>query len=467
MRSGAGDKCLTILHFNDFHGKLEPDDNASGPTGGAARLATVLKKAEKESAARGCDTFILFGGDAYSGSLISSEFKGQAERRFLSQAGVDAMVLGNHDFDYGIEGVRALVKEGSFAVISANVYLDSGPSLLLPTALLGPKGASALVLFGLTSSETPLLTSAKNVEGLSFKDPVEEAKNQEDEIKWKAPVKIALTHLGVAADVKLAKEAKYFDAVIGGHDHVFREDYCRMVDKTPVCQTPAYGKYVGEIRFSVGADGVRFTGSKLLPVTADVAEDSSVAAMVKEYADEIKRKFEMVIGKASADITRLREDKQHAMGVLVASSFREAGGADIGLIINGGVRANLKEGQIRMRDAAAVLPFDSHVVVSKLTGAKLFQLIAHGVKRGGAAFPQVAGLTFDVAGGLPLNVKVKGKPIDLKAKYTVATDDFLADGGEGYSMLKEAERRDTGTLTRDALGGYIKKRGVVSPPAVD
>jgi len=107
------------------------------------------------------------------------------------------------------------------------------------------------------------------------------------------------------------------------------------------------------------------------------------------------------------------------------------------------------------------------VVVSTLTGTKLFQLVAHGVKRGGAAFPQVSGLTFDVAGGLPLNVKVKGKPIDLNAKYTVATDDFMADGGEGYSVLKDAERRETDKLTRDALVDYIAKRKVVSPPQVD
>ncbi|HPQ82100.1 MAG TPA: metallophosphoesterase, partial [bacterium] len=205
MRPGAGEKCLTILHFNDFHGKFEPDENAKGPAGGAARLATVLKKAEKESRKRGCDTYILFGGDVYSGSLISSEFKGKVERRFLNEAGVDAMVLGNHDFDYGLAGVKALVKEGSFPVISANVYLNSGPGLLLPTAVLGPEGASAVVLLGLTTAETPLITSAKNVEGLVFKDPVDEAKKHVDDIKWKAPVKIALTHLGVAADVKLAQ----------------------------------------------------------------------------------------------------------------------------------------------------------------------------------------------------------------------------------------------------------------------
>ena len=83
MRSGAGEKCLTILHFNDFHGKLEADEKAKGLKGGAARLATVLKKAEEESEKRGCDTYVLFGGDVYSGSLISSEFKGKAERRFL------------------------------------------------------------------------------------------------------------------------------------------------------------------------------------------------------------------------------------------------------------------------------------------------------------------------------------------------------------------------------------------------
>ena len=467
MRPGAGDSCLTILHFNDFHGAFEADEKAKGPAGGAARLATVLKKAEKESAKRGCDTYVLFGGDAYSGSLISSEFKGQAERKFLSLAGVDAMVLGNHDFDYGLAGVKALVKEGSFPVISANVYLDSGPSLLLPTAVLGPDGASAVVLLGLTSAETPLITSAKNVEGLLFKDPVDEAKRREDDMKWMAPVKIALTHMGVAADEKLAREADFFDAVIGGHDHVFSENYCRLIGKTPVCQTPAYGKYVGEVRFAIGPSGAKFQSSRLIPVDAFVPEDQAVAAMVKKYAEEIKRKFERVVGEASADIKRLREDRPHAMGVLVADAFREAGGADAGLIINGAVRANIAKGPVRLKDAAAVLPFDSRVVVITMTGARLFQTIAHGVKRAGASFPQVAGVTFDVAEGLPTNIKVKGRPLNPKAIYKLAVDDFVADGGEGYEMLKKLTRKDTGVITRDALADYIAKRKVISPPKLD
>nr|HPM40980.1 5'-nucleotidase C-terminal domain-containing protein [bacterium] len=467
MRPGAGDSCLTILHFNDFHGKFEADENAKGPAGGAARLVSVLRKAEKESAKRGCDTYVLFGGDAYSGSLISSEFKGKAERRFLNFAGVDAMVLGNHDFDYGLAGVKALVKESSFPVISANVYLDTGPSLLLPTAVLGPKGASAVVLLGLTSAETPLLTSAKNVDGLVFKDPIDEAKRREDEMKWMAPIKIALTHMGVAADEKLAGEVKTFDAVIGGHDHVFSENYCRLIGKTPVCQTPAYGKYVGEVRFAIGPSGAKFEGSRLIPVDASVPEDPAVAAMVKEYADAIKRKFDSVVGEASADIKRLREDRPHAMGVLVADSFREAGKAYAGLIINGAVRANIAKGPVRLKDAAAVLPFESQVVVLSLTGAALLKVLAHGVKRAGASFPQVAGITFDVVGDLPKNVKVKGKPINLKAKYKLAVDDFVADGGEGFDMLKGLPRKDTGIITRDALAGYIEKRKVISPPKVD
>ena len=464
MRSGAGEQCLTILHFNDFHGRFESEEKAKDPLGGAARLATVLRQAEQASAKRGCDTFVLFGGDAYSGTLISSEFKGQGERRFLNLVGVDAMVPGNHDFDYGLEGVRALVKEGAFPVISANIYLKEGPSLLTPFALLGPQGDAALLLFGLTSAETPMMTSAKNVEGLVFKDPIDEARRQDEEVQGKAPVKIALTHLGVAGDEKLAREARLFDAVIGGHDHVLPEQYCRFVEKTPVCQTPAYGTYVGELTFSVGADGVHYEGARLIPVTADVPEDPSVAAMVKKYAAEIALRFERVVGKASADIKRLREDRPHAMGVLVADAFREAGGADIGLIINGGVRANIAKGPVRLKDAAAVLPFDSRVAVVKLTGAQLLELLAHGVKRGGAAFPQVAGLTFDIADGRPVNVRVKGAPVAPTVSYTLATDDFLADGGEGYAVLPGAPRRDTGMLTRDALAAYIARRKVVTPP---
>lgn len=151
---------LTILHFNDLHGSLEPEITKKGEaSGGAARIATVVRSVEAENRAKGWDTIVLFGGDALTGSVLSSEFRGEAELAFLKAIGTSAMVIGNHEFDFGDERLRELIDAGDLLILSANIFLKgTKQTFAKPSTTVAFEDGLRVALLGLTSAGTPRMT---------------------------------------------------------------------------------------------------------------------------------------------------------------------------------------------------------------------------------------------------------------------------------------------------------------------
>lgn len=449
-------KHLTVLHFNDIHGHLESGKEG----GGAARIASIVRTIEKENRAAGAETLVLFGGDAFSGTLLSSEFEGAAEIDFFNLLGVDAMVLGNHEFDFGRERLEALTQKASFPILSANIFLKgqdvrfARPSIVLRNGL-------TIDLFGLTTQETPRTTNPANVTDFSFRDPIREAKEQVRALEHDAPIRIALTHLGVKKDIALAKKVTGLAAIVGGHDHVAPQEYCRVVKKIPICQTPSNGKYVGRIDFKVDGRKAIYQGSSLMATDLSVSEDPAAATLVATYDRRLGKKYDVVVGTAAKDL-RIKRGDFFPLGALVAMSALAATKAEAAFINSGGIRAPLLRGPIRLRGVVEVLPFPNRLVVLPLSGVLLERVIAHGARRGGGAFLQVAGMSYRLDGDRPIDIRVAGEPIEPGRIYHIATVDFLANGGEGLTMLaKVADRTPTDVLIRDAFVDFIKRKKVI------
>lgn len=452
----AAPKHLTILHFNDIHGHLE----AEADGGGAARIAAIVRAVEEENRANGAETIVLFGGDAFSGTPISSEFRGGAEFDFFRLLGVDAMALGNHEFDFGIPRLEELASQAPFPVLSANTYWKGGAQRLMPPSAVLPT-APAVGLFGATTPETPRVTNPANVEALVFTDPIREAKEQVRELARSASVRIALTHLGVKRDMELARKVRGIAAIVGGHDHVAPGGYCRTVKKIPVCQTPANGRFVGRIDFEIDGNRAAYAGSTLIPVSPEAPEDPAAAELVAGYAKRLGKKYDVVVGKAATDLKRAR-GVFFPLGELVAEAARRAGKADAAFTNSGGIRSSLLKGPIRIRDVAEVLPFPNRIIVLPLRGDLLEEVIAFCAGRGGGAFLQVSGMSYRLEGGRPVDLLVAGQPLDRSRLYRIATVDFLSSGGDGLTMLKAIPNQtDTGILLRDAFVDLIRKKRVI------
>jgi 5'-nucleotidase/UDP-sugar diphosphatase len=216
-----------------------------------------------------------------------------------------------------------------------------------------------------------------------------------------------------------------------------------------------------------------------------------IQAIVKKYDGRMDAVFSEKVGETEVDLdgekVRRRETN---LGDLIADIMREASGADVTIINGGGLRTSIKKGEITVENVYSVLPFDNYVVAIKLTGEQIREALEHGVsgvENGEGRFPQVSGLSFTYSPSAPAGkrigeVLIGGKPLDLKKQYRVATNDFLAAGGDGYLAFGEAIKSskdfaiiggmmkgekvvysDSGRWLRDVVIEYIKERKKIAP----
>jgi 5'-nucleotidase / UDP-sugar diphosphatase len=220
-------------------------------------------------------------------------------------------------------------------------------------------------------------------------------------------------------------------------------------------------------------------------------EDKEIQHIVSKYSQQVDALLDLKVGETEEDLdgetVRLRETN---LGDLVADIMRTTAGADAALINGGSIRASILRGTIRAKDIYTALPFDNYVVAIKMTGKQLREALEHGVSgltEKAGRFPQVSGLTFTYsrtspAGSRVRSVTVGGRPLEPAKEYTVATNDFLAAGGDGYRSFGEALKAGEGyqeqggaltsknltynvpgTFLRDLVIGYIKGKRTIAP----
>jgi 2',3'-cyclic-nucleotide 2'-phosphodiesterase (5'-nucleotidase family) len=457
---------LTILHVNDFHGALQPTRAAANlpEEGGAARLAALVK------AERTPTTLFVAAGDLMQGTNLSNLFAGRPVIEALNLMGLDATAVGNHEFDNGQPALRERAAEARFPFLAANIAGD-GP--WQPAKIL-KVGALRVALFGLTTEETPVATHPKNVKGLVFGDAVAAARRLVAELRPQADLIVALTHLGFEEDEKLAAAAPGIDVIVGGHTHT-KVEQPAVVGTTLVLQAFERGVFLGRLDLEVSGGAVSSYRYRLLPVTAAGGEEPAVAALVAGYVKRLGEKMNEVVGTAAVDLDGGKEamrTRETNLGDLVLDALRESAGADVALINGGTIRAGIPAGPVTIGTIYNVLPFDNWLISFAITGRELRAALETGLSRvevGDGGFPQVSGMryTFDAAapaGSRVVAVSVGGAPLDETRTYVLATHDFLAAGGNGYTAFAghEPVYNDSGRWLRDVLAEWWRRRGAVA-----
>jgi len=457
---------LTILHVNDFHGSLQPTrTGADRPEeGGAARLAALVKTERTPT------TLFLAAGDLMQGTNLSNLFAGRPVIEAFNLMGLDAAAVGNHEFDDGQPALSERAAEARFPFLAANIAGD-GP--WQPT-LIRKVGSLRVAIFGLTTEETPVATHPRNVQGLVFNNAVETARTLVAELRPQADLIVALTHLGAEEDEKLAAAAPGIDVIIGGHTHT-RIEKPATIGETLLLQAYERGVFLGRLDLEVTKGKVLAHRYRLLPVTAAAGEDPAVAALVAAYLQQSGDKMNEVVGTAAVDLEGGKEamrSRETTLGDLVADVMREAAGADVALINGGTIRAGIPAGPVTVGAIYNVLPFDNWLISFAVTGKELRESLETGVARvevrdGG--FPQVSGMsyTFDPeapAGSRIVAVSVGGAPLEETRRYVLATHDFLAAGGNGYTVFAghDPVYNDSGRTLRVVLAEWWRQRGSVS-----
>lgn len=465
---------LTILHINDTHGHIvsfapltHKVFDHGRKVGGAAYLATMI---ERERAQNPEGTLLLSAGDMFQGTPVSNIFHGRPVEEIMNYLHFDAMTLGNHEFDWGQDVLHSIISRASFPVLSANVLTTGGVPIkgVLPYIILQRKGVRIAVI-GLTTPQTRYTTKAENLTGLTFGWPREVMPSLISTVRAKgASIVIALTHLGLYDDERLATQVKGIDLIVGGHSHTAIMDPVVQSD-TVIVQAGCYGQYLGVMK--IGFDPqtkkiVSFTRkNELVPVSPEsVPPDPVAARIVDAYESKIDAEFSKTVGTASADLMR-SSNGESSLGDLVADAMRSASGARIAFQNRGGIRAAIPAGPITLNEVFTALPFDDNIVSMDLTGRQVRQALEKSVSYGDVNL-QVSGLqvVYDLSkpsGERIVSVEVAGKPLDDRASYRVATNDFLATGGDRFDVFKQGRNISTEQSLRDAVVEYIRKNSPV------
>lgn len=498
------DYSLTILHINDVHARFEPiskynsscsaEDNAAGECfGGTARLKTGIDQRREALASEGKNVLTLDAGDQFQGSLFYTHYKGQLAAELMNMIGIDAMAVGNHEFDDGPETLATFVDKVDFPVLFANTDLANEPSLKdkVPSYVITEVGGEKIGIIGLLAEDTDETSSpGPNVPFIRAEEVLPgliETLSAEGVNKI-----IALSHLGLPRDKQVAAAVDGIDVIVGGHSHTLLSNsiegaegpYPTMITspdgtEVPIVQAYAYSKYLGELELTFNDDGkVTAAGGDVMPLDASIPEDEAVLARIKEAGAPLEELKSKVVGEASTPIDGERETCRAVecqMGVLVTDAMLDRmkdQGVTIAIQNGGGLRASIDAGPITMGEVLTVLPFQNTVATFGLTGAGIIRALENGaskIEEGAGRFPQVAGLRYSLdpqaePGQRISDVQARQAdgsflPLDEAATYLVVSNDYMRRGGDGYSVFADeaTDVYDFGPNLEEVVADYLSK----------
>lgn len=491
---------ITILHTNDHHGRFWK--NRDGEYGMAARK-TVVDQIRKEVAASGGYSLLLDGGDVNTGVPESDLQDAVPDFRGMNLLGYDAMAVGNHEFDKPPMVLKMQRELATFPMLSANIYRD-GQRMFDPYKLFNLGGVRVAVM-GLTTEDTQRMVHPDNIRNTEFRNAQTEAAKVLPELRSKADVVIAATHMGhyengqhgtqAPGDVELARAVKGIDLVVGGHtqnpacmkaENVLDRAYVPGSECQPdrqngtwIVQAHEWGKYVGRADFVYKNGEFKLVKYALIPVnlkkpvktadgktslvpyTPEIAESPDMLQLLKPFQEFGQQKLMVEVGSSDG---RLEGDRSvvrsqpAALGVMIGRSMMEKTGADLAIVNGGGVRDSLPAGRITYKDVLTVHPFGNTIAVVDLTGKELMEYLAVVAKlsTGSGGFAQFAGIRLLIEQGVVTQAAVNGKPVDAATRYRLAINNFVASGGDGYPKLTQHPSYvDTGFVDADVLRGYI------------
>ena len=437
LLGGSADLHVVILHTNDVHGHLLAD----GETGGSARIAGVVRQIEPQ--------LLIDGGDIFTGTPIADMSEGRAVIDVMNAIGNDAVALGNHEFDNGIDILRERMIDADFRFLSANVQAPLED--LGQTAIFSVDGIRFGVV-GLTTGDLKTTSHPKNMERVQVMDVVRAIENTLPRLAAETDFLIVLAHIRPDEELRVARAFPEVDLIIGGHSHRELREPVR-VGETMIVQAGDYGRFVG--RVDIDFEGTEVVGmtARLIP-TKDAPVDAEVGELLRPYEAAVESQMTSVVAHAPAEMKRSRV-AESPVANLVADAFRKAGNTQIAVTNLGGIRADIRQGPMTHAHVFELLPFDNTLVTMKLSGRVLTRILSRELMA-------VSGIRVQVdldrmPGERVLSLELSdGRAVEDDEMYSVTTNDFLVAGGDGLEEFGDGvDVHDTGVLMRDALAAYV------------
>ncbi|MBA1140806.1 bifunctional metallophosphatase/5'-nucleotidase [Mesorhizobium neociceri] len=502
------DYTLNILHFNDWHSRIEgnnkyestcsAEEETKGECiGGAGRLVTAIAQERKKL--EGQNVLLLNAGDSFQGSLFYITYKGTAEEEFLNQIKPDAVTLGNHEFDDGESALVPYLDKAQFPVVSANVVANdkSGASGKIKPSIVLEVGGQKIGIIGAVTNDTPELASPGP--NITIADDVKSITAEVEKLKAQGVNKIiAVTHIGYRRERDVIAKIPGIDVVVGGHSHSLLSNtdpkaegpYPTMVDnpdgsKVPVVQAASYSKYLGEFKVVFDDNGnVKEASGDPIFLDKSITPDPAVLARIEELGAPIEALKNKEVAETTEAIDGSRENcrtKECAMGNLVSDAILDrvkGQGVEIVVSNGGGLRASIDKGTVTMGEVLTVLPFQNTLATFQISGKDLVAGLENGVSQvedGAGRFPQVAGLKYSFDKSVAPNAgRVKSvevmeggawAPINPDKDYLVATNNYVRQGGDGYKVFADKAKNayDYGPGLEQVVADYLAAHRPYTP----
>lgn len=479
------DDDITVLLLNDFHGQMQPLKNKPG----AAKISTFLKEYQESHP----NTIIVLGGDNYQGTAISNLSRGAVANEFFNHIGVSYSAIGNHDFDYGQSAFTYWESGASFKYLAANIIESNTGSIFAPAAPYAEttlKNGRKVAFIGLATLETPDTTATKNISGLEFVNPALAANpwvnflNSRANPYGKPDTIILLTHipsqmesgnkiaynknqkLGTSEISYVSKKVKGISAILSGHSH---QAVSGFLNGVAVVQGASQGIDLGVLHYDCHTTSECKVTPELInlsTVTKNVSDDPVVNQIIAKYYKENEATLNQIITNSKVDLSNQPSNGFYNINLTytIADEMRKYAKTQIGIQNTYGVRRSLPTGVINYSMLYETLPFDNTLVTLNISGKELLKLIEHSLPQGQTQLAVFAGVKVIVAkDGKIMQVFVNGAPLNKDASYSVATIDFLLNGGDGFNFSSAIDILNTNLPVRDIIKAKWQKDGVNVP----
>ena len=470
----ASGRWVRILATNDFHGALEPRRDSRGVLrGGAATLAAEIRKARSECHGPVCTNILLDGGDQFQGTPASNMGFGRPVVTVFNRLGRAAAALGNHEFDWGQDTLRARMREARYPILGANVTDAAGNDVSwIPDDTVITTGGVKIGIIGIATVVTPTTTKPANVADLRFVNPVPVVNAHARALRARgAQLVVVVAHAGgfcaatptPSCDGEIIELAQGItervDAIVSGHTH---SPISTVVNRIPIVQARSHGSTLGIIDLSLTGAEPHIALRDVLPdaTPPDRAVDSLVRAVTAPLTAVVNRPIGTIPERMEGLV----------LGNFMADAFRAAGEGDVGIMNRGGVRAPLDSGTVTYGEMFELAPFGNMLVRLTITGAGLRAWIekAVGYRELLARFSGLV-VTYDttkaVGSRVVSIVMSDGQPLVDTQTYRFIYSDFLHANGDGLQATQGVQRvEELGIVDIDALTDYVRKNSPVRAP---
>ncbi|XP_055839980.1 snake venom 5'-nucleotidase isoform X1 [Episyrphus balteatus] len=441
-------KPLTILHYNDVY---NVDSNSDvEPVGGAARFCTAIRSFKE------LDPLILFSGDIFSPSMLSTFTQGEQMVPVLNAVDTHCAVFGNHDFDHGLDILTELIKKTNFPWLMSNV-VDNETGRPLGGGKISHfifHNQTSIGLIGLVEKEWLETLPTIDPKEVTFIDYVEAGNKLAEELRNEGcEIVIALTHMRTPNDINLAKHCPGIDLILGGHDHVYE---ILEINGIKIVKSGTDFRQFSKITLdkTKGENGKIQVDVEPVDVTSAFEEEPVLKAELAKYSDVIESKMTEVLGNFSVELdgrfSSIRTSETN-LGDWVCDVVLAATGADVVVINSGTFRSDQihPPGPFTMKDLVNIVPMRDPLIVVEITGKCLLEALENAVymyPKLEGRFPQVSGVTFAFDPSKPPGKRIDPQLVQIADEflkmdqiYKICIKSYMYGGCDGFTMFKDAK----------------------------